>query len=65
MHIALFIVAVVVVAILWDHFVAGKAKKIVSGAEAFKDSAEKASIANAEKVEQSVKSDVAKIGHEL
>lgn len=62
MHIALFIFTVIIVAMLWNHC---SAKKVVSDAEAFKDSAEKAIVADAEKVEQSVKSDVAKVEHEL
>lgn len=61
MHIALFIFAVVIVAILWNHFAAGKAKKVVADAEALKQSAEKAVIADAEKAEQAVKNDVAKV----
>lgn len=62
MHIALFIFAVVIVALLWNHF---SAKKVVADAEALKQSAEKAVVAEAEKIEQTVKADVAKVEHEL
>lgn len=58
MHVALFIFAVVIAALLWNHF---SSKKVVADAEALKNSAEKAVVADAENVEQTVKNDVTKV----
>lgn len=61
MHIALFVFAIVIVAMLWNHC----SPKVVSDAEALKQSAEKAVVAEAEKVEKGVVVDVAKVRKDI